>query len=98
MAMANSLLNPKALLFFVVFLPQFVDQSRGQVALQLAILGATLSMAALIFNSVLGALSGRVGAFLTQSPKVAKYQGWLLGTVLLSLALRLLLMEKPVQR
>ena len=95
MAMVNSLLNPKALLFFMVFLPQFVDESAGQIALQLAILGATLSLAALIFNCVLGVFSGSVGEFLNRSPRAAKYQAWFLGAILLSLAVRLLFLEKP---
>lgn len=95
MSMLNSLLNPKALLFFMVFLPQFVDAGRGKVALQLAILGVTLSSAALLFNTVLGAFSGQVGRFLHGSPRAAKFQSRFLAAVLVSLALRLILLERP---
>jgi threonine/homoserine/homoserine lactone efflux protein len=38
-AMLSSLLNPKALLFFVVFLPQFVRPQAGSIAVQLLLLG-----------------------------------------------------------
>lgn len=98
MAALNSLLNPKALLFFMVFLPQFVVASRGHVTLQLAILGITLSFAALLFNTALGTFSGKIGAFLNRSPRASKLQSWFLGGVLVSLAIRLLLLERPTPR
>ncbi|RJG05416.1 LysE family translocator [Noviherbaspirillum cavernae] len=95
MAMLNNLLNPKALLFFIVFLPQFVDVARGHVVLQLVMLGVILSIAAVFFNTALGAFSGQVGKFLNGNPRAARYQGWFLGSVLGALALRLLLLDRP---
>ena len=94
----NNLLNPKALLFFMVFLPQFVKTQNGNVPSQILILGFSLTIAGVLFNIVLGAFSGQVGAFLKRNPNAAKYQGWLLGVVLLGLAVRLLLLERPVIR
>ena len=95
MAMLNSLLNPKALLFFMVFLPQFVVAERGDVTLQLAVLGCTLSGAALLFNSLLGICSGQVGAMLSRSGAALRYQSWFLAALLVGLAMRLLLLERP---
>lgn len=97
MSMLNSLLNPKALLFFIVFLPQFVDPSRGHVTAQLAIFGVTLSAVALIYNTLLGLFSGRIGALLQRSPRVAKVQAWFLACVLAGLALRLLWLDRPLR-
>jgi threonine/homoserine/homoserine lactone efflux protein len=98
MALLNSLLNPKALLFFMVFLPQFVVESHGDVALQLTLLGCTLSAAALLFNSVLGIFSGRVGELLHRREGALKYQSWFLAALLFALATRLLLLERPTPR
>ena len=98
MALLNNLVNPKALLFFMVFLPQFVDPARGSVPLQLVQLGAVLSMAALAFNTALGACSGQVGRWLQHRPGAARFQSGLLATVMLGLAVRLLFLDRPAPR
>jgi threonine/homoserine/homoserine lactone efflux protein len=55
-AMVNSLFNPKPLLFFVMFLPQFASDSRGALAPQLLQLGLVLSLIALVFHTAIGVL------------------------------------------
>ena len=95
-AMLGSLLNPKALLFFMVFLPQFVNTAKGHVALQLVILGLVLSAASVIFNTLLGAFSGRLGTLVQRHPRAATFQKWLLGSVLAALAVRMFLTERPL--
>jgi threonine/homoserine/homoserine lactone efflux protein len=95
MALLNNLVNPKALLFFMVFLPQFVDPSRGSVALQLVQLGVVLSVAALAFNTLLGACSGQVGRWLQRRPGAEKFQRTLLALVMVGLAIRLLMLDRP---
>jgi threonine/homoserine/homoserine lactone efflux protein len=97
-AMVNDLLNPKALLFFMVFLPQFVKTQNGNVPLQILILGSVLTIAGVLFNIMLGAFSGQVGVFLKRNPNATKYQRWFLGVVLLALAARLLFLERPAIR
>ncbi|KQW62173.1 LysE family translocator [Variovorax sp. Root411] len=98
MALLNNLVNPKALLFFMVFLPQFVDPARGSVPLQLVQLGVVLSMAALAFNTLLGACSGQVGRWLHSRPGAAPFQSGLLAAVMLGLAVRLLFLDRPSPR
>lgn len=96
-SMLGSLINPKALLFFLVFLPQFVVVSKGHVALQLAVLGLVLSIEALLFHMLLGALGGSLGQWLARRPVAAKVQSWVLGSVMGALALRLLLLDRPAK-
>jgi threonine/homoserine/homoserine lactone efflux protein len=94
-AWLNNLVNPKALLFFMVFLPQFVDPARGSVPAQLAVLGVTLSLAGLAFNTALGACSGMIGHWLQRRRGADGFQRGLLATVMVGLALRLLLIDRP---
>ena len=95
-AMLGSLLNPKALLFFMVFLPQFVNPADGHVALQLVILGLVLSAASVVFNTLLGAFSGRLGTLVQRHPRAATLQKWMLASVLAALAVRMFLTERPL--
>jgi threonine/homoserine/homoserine lactone efflux protein len=97
-AAVNSLLNPKALLFFLVFLPQFVQAQRGSVPLQLMVLGAWLSAVAFVFHALLGVFSGSVGGWVSGNAALARWAGALQATVLLGLAARLLLLDRPAIR
>lgn len=94
-ALLNSLLNPKALLFFMVFLPQFVAPGHAPVGVQLAIFGALLALIALVFHSCLGALGGRLGDWLRRRPAFAAVQARLTGLLMLGLAARLALLSRP---
>lgn len=95
----NSLLNPKALLFFLVFLPQFVEASDTPVALQLALLGGVLTIASVVFHGALGLVGGQLAnalsARLAHSPRLAKLPGRMQALVLAALAVRLLLTQRP---
>jgi len=59
------LANPKALLFFGAFIPQFVDP-RGNYVAQIVLLGVTAMAIALLSDGAYAVLTGRAGAFLSQ--------------------------------
>ena len=59
-----NLLNPKVSIFFLAFLPQFVDPARGAATTQVLVLGmvflAIASVLDLLYVAVAGALGGRL--------------------------------------
>ncbi|MBT5433640.1 MAG: LysE family translocator [Alphaproteobacteria bacterium] len=86
-----NLFNPKILLFFLAFLPQFADPARGSVALQIAVLGATLTGCGLIVLSSIAMASGSLRTLLARHPMWMRVQQILTGSLMIGLAAHLLL-------
>jgi threonine/homoserine/homoserine lactone efflux protein len=93
--MVNSLLNPKALLFFMVFLPQFVTVERGDVSLQLVFLGSLLALIALVFHALLGLCAARLGKAFEASNR-RSLANYAFAAVMATLAARLMLLQRPI--
>jgi threonine/homoserine/homoserine lactone efflux protein len=92
--MATSLLNPKGLLLYLAFLPQFVDPGAGGVWLAIAILGlAHVAMCALVYAAVALA-AGTVGDRLRRRRSLAVALQWVTGGVLVALGARLALTDR----
>lgn len=87
---ANAI-NPKVVLFFLAFLPQFVQPAQGPVPLQLGLLGLLFTAQAALLFGALGWFSGSVGAWLNRRPAVGPWLDRLAGTVFVGLGLRMLL-------
>jgi threonine/homoserine/homoserine lactone efflux protein len=62
--MLVQLLNPKIAIFFLAFLPQFVDRSAGPVALQTLILGTLFTVLAILSDGAYVLLAGAAGKWL----------------------------------
>lgn len=90
----TNLLNPKAILFSGVFLPQFASPAYGPLFPQIVGLGAVLACMGLLFQSALSIASGSFGQWLLSSPRRQLLLERLMGVVFLGLAARLLLMER----
>jgi threonine/homoserine/homoserine lactone efflux protein len=68
-------LNPKTALFFVAFLPQFVDPAGGSVALQILLLGTVFVALALIGDSLYAVTAGAIAARLSTGNTAAMARG-----------------------
>ena len=86
---ANAI-NPKVVLFFLSFLPQFVVASQGAVEWQLGLLGVLFTAQAALLFGLLGFFSGSVGAWLNRRPSAGRWLDRLAGTVFIALGLRMM--------
>ncbi|MFT0533721.1 LysE family translocator [Castellaniella hirudinis] len=85
--------NPKVSLFFLAFLPQFVDPQAGRTTLQVWVLGGVFMLCALLAFSLMAVAAARVGARFGQSPAAQKVMNRLAGAVFLGLAAKLAVAE-----
>lgn len=89
-----SLTNPKVLVFFLAFLPQFADPARGPVAWQLMVLGAVFIVATLLVFGAIACFTGAFGALLQRSARAQTVLNRVAGLVFLGLAVRLATAER----
>jgi len=89
---ANAI-NPKVALFFLAFLPQFVNPN-GRVGLQMALYGLSFAVITILVFVPLGYFSGQVGAWLRRRPGVALWLDRLTGVLFIGLAVRLALARR----
>ncbi len=80
-----NVLNPKTALFFLAFLPQFVDPSRGSAWLQVVVLGATLATLGLFTDGLYALLGGTAGNLLRRSSGFQRAQRYISSGVYLAL-------------
>lgn len=80
-----SVLNPKTALFFLAFLPQFVDRARGPVGIQVAALGTTFAAMALCTDSAYALLAGTVRRWIGKRGEAKAWPRYVSGTIYLSL-------------
>jgi threonine/homoserine/homoserine lactone efflux protein len=89
----SDVLNPKVAVFFLAFLPQFVEAETSNQALQLLILGITVNMIAIVINLLLVYFAATVTVGLRKNTRITTWLNRVMGAVFISLGIRLA-MEK----
>jgi threonine/homoserine/homoserine lactone efflux protein len=90
----TDLLNPKVVMFFFSFLPQFVDAGRGDPRVQMLVLGLLFQVTGLPTNLAVAIAGSSLTRFLARNHLPARVQKWCASTVLIGLGLRLTLSER----
>jgi len=80
-----NVLNPKTALFFLAFLPQFVDPDAAYPALQIAFLGLLFALLGLVTDSIWALAAGTAGGVLRRSRRFTTAQRYVTGSVYVGL-------------
>jgi threonine/homoserine/homoserine lactone efflux protein len=78
-------LNPKTALFFLAFLPQFVDPSRGAAWAQILLLGVLFAALGFLSDSTWALVAGTLGERLRRSRRFPAAQRYVSGSVFIGL-------------
>jgi threonine/homoserine/homoserine lactone efflux protein len=85
----TNMLNPKVAIFFLAFLPQFIDARRGNVVLEILFLGLIFNVGGTLVNLAVAYAGGTLGELLRRNERWAQLQQWFTGLVFVGLGLRL---------
>jgi threonine/homoserine/homoserine lactone efflux protein len=80
-----NLTNPKTIVFIFAFIPQFVDPNAAHPWLQVLIFGASFACLGFLSDSTYAFVAGAVADKLRGSRKIARFERWFGGSVLIGL-------------
>lgn len=89
-----NVLNPKVSIFFLAFLPQFVNPSLGNVPMQMIILGLVFMALTVVVFSSIGIAGNMLSSKLMENPSISKILNILTSFVLGALAVKLALSSR----
>jgi threonine/homoserine/homoserine lactone efflux protein len=84
-ALVVNALNPKTALFFLAFLPQFLDPARGAVAVQVCVLGLIFTLLGLLSDGAYALVAGALGGRLRRSARLVRAERYASGGLLVAL-------------
>ena len=86
--------NPKVSIFFLAFLPQFVDPARGSIILQMYTLGFVFIVATILVFGAISLAAGTIGEKLRKSQRAQLVLDRMAGTIFAALAIKLAITER----
>ncbi|MBD1911064.1 MULTISPECIES: LysE family translocator [unclassified Leptolyngbya] len=86
-ALLVNVFNPKLALFFLAFLPQFVELEKGGAIAQVLILGCIFILIASMSDTLYGLVAGSIGSYLKGNQKFWRLQRYFAGGTFISLGL-----------
>lgn len=89
----TNILNPKVALFFLAFLPQFIDLSQPKPEFQILLLGSWFNFSGTVVNVIVALLFGKLGSLLNSSSFI-KWQEKITGTILIALGIKVALSSR----
>jgi threonine/homoserine/homoserine lactone efflux protein len=90
----TNVLNPKVAMFFMAFLPQFIDTDSPSKVLAFVTLGLLFNLTGTTWNLAVAWMAGRVGA-LSAFGRIRAWLERLVGALLVGVGVRLALAERP---
>lgn len=85
----TNVFNPKAIVTFMAFLPQFVDVAIQKPVLQFTALGLVLSTMAVLWFGLVGYFAGSLGNFIRKNDRIQSWIKYLSGSIMIALGLKL---------
>ena len=92
-SVVGNMLNPKVTLFFLAFLPQFVDAGAGRVELQMAILGVAFMLVTVVVFGAVAVFAGWIGGRMRARPAIGPRLNVVAGLIFIALGIRVALPE-----
>jgi len=86
--------NPKVAIFFLAFLPQFADSTKGPITIQIMMFGGIFIIATILIFGAVAWSAGFLGKWLKRSDKAQVVMNRIAGTVFAGLAIRLAITER----
>ena len=84
----GNILNPKVTLFFLAFLPQFVNTAAGHVECQMLLLGVVFMIVTIVVFGAVALFSGWIGAWVRRKPAIGQRLNVFAGLTFIALGIR----------